>query len=396
MKKQINDTCQSLGDIWIISKGQYVEPFLPEFKERNIQGPIVEYKISELARYMLNPNQIEIKKKLIGCKISFKKSKFSRFRDALGRFLPRGLKKFVALETVKQETLFSDAQNNIPVPDDENLASHVKKIKDILRGYDFPITRLSQIDINTISDITGICDDHGGNTSFLRLHGDIEEKRKYIYKFLLKDVGVFIPSAYMAKGLFEMRGFDFQSIDPEKYFRLIKIKDNHGVRYCVIGSNNMIDFWVVDNNLMKSLHIFEQSVQADYRLKRALEQCVAGETRPLKLFFNNQLEINYSKTNIPRAYKQILSNHPIKSEEKNKVVASLLQFQFGIAFNSISKAGAGDKELCTNISVMHNIKALEQIKNDLPWLYSKIEKNVCSSEAGRFYLLDSIKGYHNG
>jgi len=116
----------------------------------------------------------------------------------------------------------------------------------------------------------------------------------------------------------------------------------------------------------------------------------------LKIFFNKQLEIDYSKENMPYAYKSLFNSHDIKFGEKKKVADSLKQLQLGIAFNSVSVAGAGNRKLCTNISVMHNIKALDQIKNDLPWLYSRIEERVSFSEAGRFYLLDSIRGFQNG
>ena len=39
------------------------------------------------------------------------------------------------------------------------------------------------------------------------------------------------------------------------------------------------------------------------------------------------------------------------------------------------------------------MKALEPIRNVLPNIYSEINKRVCVSDIGRFYLLDSIKGY---
>ncbi|MDY6842770.1 MAG: hypothetical protein SVW57_01575, partial [Thermodesulfobacteriota bacterium] len=52
-----------------------------------------------------------------------------------------------------------------------------------------------------------------------------------------------------------------------------------------------------------------------------------------------------------------------------------------------------EQKLFTNISVMHDFRALEPIKSELPLLYSEIDKMTSVSEAGKFYLLDSIRGW---
>jgi len=58
-------------------------------------------------------------------------------------------------------------------------------------------------------------------------------------------------------------------------------------------------------------------------------------------------------------------------------------------------AGSSEQKLCTNVSVMHEVSALEPIKNNLPELYSLINRMASVSEAGKYYLLDSIKAYRN-
>ncbi len=395
MTKQTNKPIKPPGDIWIIAKEKMREPLSEKTSGDAGVNPLEEYRISQLARYMLNPNQIEIKKKLVGCKISFKKSRACRIKEKLSKFLPNGLRKFTTDDS-NYEIVLADAGYDLPEVRDKNLGSHIRKVQDLLSRNNAVINRLLSLDVNSISDIAGICDDYGGNRSLLNLQGKLDEKIKYIYNFILKDVGVILARAYLTKGLFEMRGFDFQSYNPEKSYRLLKFSSGSGEKYSVLGPDNNIEFHVDDNSHVQMLHILEQSIRTDHKLRESLKECVRGEAKPLKIFFNKKLEIDYSKDNIPYAYKDIFSSHDIKLGEKKKVADSLKQLQLGVAFNSVSRANAGTRKLCTNISVMHNIKALDQIKNDLPWLYSKIEKRVSFSAAGRFYLLDSIRGFQNG
>jgi hypothetical protein len=41
---------------------------------------------------------------------------------------------------------------------------------------------------------------------------------------------------------------------------------------------------------------------------------------------------------------------------------------------------------------MHDLRALDPLREELPLVYSEINKRAWASEAGRFYLLDAIKG----
>jgi hypothetical protein len=44
---------------------------------------------------------------------------------------------------------------------------------------------------------------------------------------------------------------------------------------------------------------------------------------------------------------------------------------------------------------MHDFRALETIKSHLPNVYSEINKKALVSDAGKLYLLNSIRGYQN-
>ena len=59
------------------------------------------------------------------------------------------------------------------------------------------------------------------------------------------------------------------------------------------------------------------------------------------------------------------------------------------------RSESGREKLCTNISIMHDLRALDPIKQMVPQVYAEIRKRAYPSEAGRFYLLDAIKGYPN-
>ena len=74
---------------------------------------------------------------------------------------------------------------------------------------------------------------------------------------------------------------------------------------------------------------------------------------------------------------------------------SLNQMQLGIAFNYLSDTDSSDPKVFTHISVMHNVRALDPIRDKLPELFSKINQRILASDHRRFYLLDAIGGCLN-
>ena len=51
--------------------------------------------------------------------------------------------------------------------------------------------------------------------------------------------------------------------------------------------------------------------------------------------------------------------------------------------------------MMTLISVLHDLRALDVLRKKLPLVYDEIRKYVSVSEAGMFYLLDSIEGFNH-
>jgi len=94
-------------------------------------------------------------------------------------------------------------------------------------------------------------------------------------------------------------------------------------------------------------------------------------------------------------YRQVFESRQMEVTERNVVIDSLKNLQFGISLNYILKSDSGKGKLCTSMSVMHDIRALDPIKDIVPEVYTEINKRTQASEAGRFYLLDAIRGYRN-
>ena len=382
-------------DVWIISKGRHSKFDLSSIYQGACTTLVKEYRISDLARYLLNPNPIEVRKTLVGCEIHNRQHFSDRVREKIRRILPQKMHGLLKEKQGLSEVLMADHDRDALLLKDEKLKSHIKKIQMALRGADPIVKRLAKLDINETENITGICEDAGGNRSLLNLKGSIIDKIGYMENRVLKEVGVILEKAHVSDGLFEMSGFDFSLYNSKNSHRLIKFYDNGMPRYCVVGFDGKVEYWVDNINLINKMHLLEQSIKANPKFNRSLNMCTKGDAKPLRLLFKPQLEIDYSKSPLPAIYKEIFETYDIGSTGKDAVMKSLRSSQLGILFNYVPKSIDGGKKLFTNVSVMHDVKALESIKKDLPELYSIINKMSAVSEAGRYYLLDSLGGYSN-
>ena len=75
-------------DIWIISAGRESQFDLSEIDGGNVNENIREYSVSDLAFYLLNPQPIEVEKRLIGCEIHYPQGRLARMVERLKRLLP--------------------------------------------------------------------------------------------------------------------------------------------------------------------------------------------------------------------------------------------------------------------------------------------------------------------
>ncbi len=380
------------GNIWVISKGKLTNMDLSRICEGGKTETVTAYSLSELGRYLLDPNPIHVKKKLIGCEVHYYPP-FYEIKRKIRKILPKKLHGLIKDEYMPPEALLSNYVTNKAPMNDENLELHLNRVMALLRPYDPVIKRLSGLDQSKIADIVGTCQDVGGNLSYLNIQGSIDAKIDYIAEFIYKNVGVILERAYLSDGLFEMKGFDFQSYAVEKSYRLIKFVINGETKACVLGVDDKVKYWVEDVKLLHYLQLFAQLIKMNPKLNKSLKLCMTGKAEPMKLFFNQQLEINYSEANLPDIYRRVFEIHGIAPSKKSVIKRVLNHSQLGVTFNYVPLSRTSADRLFVNFSVMHNFKALEPIKDALPQVYSEIDKSASITEVGKFYLLDSFRGY---
>lgn len=381
------------GNIWIISECRNVNVDLSGIGTIPDERTLKEYKISDLAYYLLDPDPIEIKKRLIGCEIHYRKSRLTRIKEAIGKIFPPRLRRLINSNNLPPDVLISNCQLKIPSMKDSDLEAHLNKIYQLLRSYDTVTKRLPLLNHQEIAHIVGICEDVGGNLSYLKLRGANEEKIKYLANFLSTDVGVVLRKAHIADGLFELRGFDFGSYKAGNAYRLIWFLNDGKPKLGVLNREGKIDYWIDDDQLLKYMQLLEHSIKANPQLSHAFNLCRTGQAKAIKLFFNKKLEIDYSKTHFPKVYRDVFNAHNVESKQRNLVMPSLNYLLIGVSLNYVPLSDSGEDRICTHISVLHDLRALESLKNNLPQVYSEISKGAFTSEAGRFYLLDSIEDH---
>jgi hypothetical protein len=364
--------------------------------EESVDDLVREYSLSALGRYLLNPNSIEVKKKLIGGEIHYRQSRLNKIRRFIYRMLPTVLKRRRKNMPFAPEVVVSRYKLRLPVTKDPEFNAHLNHIYDQLKTYDSVTKRLAGLDPRSIFQIVGICEDVGGNYSYLKLQGSIEEKIKYLSNQITKDVGVILNKAYADDGLYELRGYDFGSYDATDAYRLCVYNSEGIQKACVLTGDNEVDFYITNMHMLKHMLLLEQSLKANPGLRNAFELCTSGQANPVKLFFNKKLEIDYSKSPLPTIYQDLLKVHKVRSNHRNLIKPILNYLQIGISLNYLLATDGHNDRMYTHISVLHDMRALEPLRKNLPRVYDSVAKHGFATEAGQFYVLDSINGYNNG
>ena len=382
-------------DIWAIRPGKYINLDNLSVLSNEFGKPIKEYHISDFTKYLLSPEPIEVNQRLIGFEVHYQQSWLSDIKTKISRILP------VKHQTQMGKPLYPPksyiARVTDPLPDlaDKNLKAHIDNLSNKLLPYSTIIKQLKGLETSRISKILGICKDLAGNRSYLNIQGDIDSQTGYLNRNLLKNVGARLNMAHIADGLFDMRGFDFSKFNYRNTHQLVKFMKDGKNRYCVMGDGDQPQYWVENSRLVSYAQLLEQSLKADKRFNHSLNECVAGKAKPQKLFFNNKLEIEYSALHMPIIYKKAIETHVLKHADQDILLNLLPSMQIGISLNFIPNSDFGERKLVTDIAVLHDLRALEPLKEKLPLLFAEIDKIAVISEAGRFYLLDSIRGYQN-
>jgi len=376
-----------MQDIWIISSIPKRDG-VSQISEI-IGADVSEYRISDLAQYLLNPDPVVLEERVIGCKIIYK-TRGTGISGLLKRIFKKKDTTYPQIEE-----MITPMKTPDPEFEDQHLNHHLRKILSIIRPFDPVRKNLSSIDLNSIEDIIPLCEDISKNRHAIDLKGSLREKANYVLDNLCRYVRVSFNRSYLMNGLFELRGYDFSSFDPEKYYKIIKVREGTGYRFCVMSPEGRTLYWIDDNNLVNYLHIFQQAIDEDPSMKEAIHLCMRGEAIALKLFFSRQQDKSYSERYLPRIYRDLLNNLNLRPDELRNITDILNNNQNIVSFNYILTKGALRNKLFTTVSIMHDIRALEPIKHKLPEIYNRIEEIARPSDVGRLYLLDSLRGYQD-
>jgi len=368
---------------WIITEGKPVRLDPIEFDPEAQKGLVKEYRISEIGRYLLNPGPIEIRKRLVGCEAH-------RTPSALSRMLQR-VPGWSKTRQRKPEVLLSGFKLKIPAFKDPDLDAHFKKIVDELRGFDPFAKKLARLDSRSLSQLIGICEDIGGY-SYLKLQGSNDDKVRYLSSHTGRPVRVTIHRAQISDGLFELRAFPATGFNPGHSFRLYAYSRDGKPAACVLTGIGSLDFRLPDPQAVKYLSLLEQVLSTSSEFRRCFDACVAGRCRPVRLFFNRQLEVDYSKANLPEIYRNILRRSETVPSSGNLVKPMLNYLQVAVSLSYLPSPGNPDQRLFTHVCILHDLRALEPLRKSLPELYAEMSQRAFSSEAGRYYILDSITG----
>ncbi len=383
------------NDIWVIRPGKYINLDKLSGLSNEFGKPIKEYQISDFAKYLLSPQPIEVNQRLIGFEVHYQQSWLYNIKNKISRILPAKYQAQMDRPVYPPKSYIAKVPDPIPDLADKNFKAHIDNLNNKLLPYSIIIKQLKGLETSRISKILGICKDLAGNRSYLNIQGDIDSQTNYLNRNLLKNVGARLDMAHIADGLFDIRGFDFSKFNYRNIHRLIKFMKDGKSRYCVMGVKDQPQYWVKSSRLISYAQLLEQSLRADIRFKLSLNKCVAGKAKPQKLFFNNKLEIEYSAVHMPRIYQKAIETCALKHTDQDILLNLLPLMQIGISLNFIPDSDCGEHKLVTDIAVLHDLRALEPLKEKLPQLFAEIDKIAVISDAGKFYLLDSIRGYQN-
>lgn len=372
---------------WIISSGRDTKFAInrPGFEQAITTAS--EYRVSALGRYLIAPEPITVERRLVGCEVHWKRSSHQRF-------IPKFIRSLLGMPTdpLPILELTIDAPYAFSNISDKDLYSHIKSVEDKLRSFDGMCQALANIDLSQVAGIVGICQDRAGVRSRLTISGDPKIQLEYVRKYAANDVPIRLERSYIADGLFELQGFDATRWDFGSVHALVCMNHQDTARACVLNEDHTIAFWLDDPKMVGYLQLFEYCLQTNRQMRESLGQCFAGNAAPMRLMFNQALEIDYAKAQLPEIFHEIVKDCDQQVHMTQAIKKSLNRLQLGVSLNSFINQGESDGALCTDVSVLQEVRALEPVREQFPEIFHAVTQQATQGEAGRFYLLDSIRG----
>ncbi len=377
--------------IWIITPGAYTDFDVAALGIKARPKRVMEYGLSDIGRYLLQPGSIEVENQLVGCECDLVSTSGRRVRQALGRlFIKRPPNRDNA--AINKKTFLARNVVKIPSLKDRQLAGHVEHLRGMLQPLDPVLPEIADLNLAQLADIRGVCQDEAGHRTLLTLKGSLAEKHQYVLDHLLKPVRTTLASVHIADGLFEMRGWRSSLFMGKRRHRLLRFHVDGKFFACLLNAKDRMAFWINDLKNLHRMVLLQQAVDTSPPLAEAFNQCLADEARPMRLMFNPNLDIDYTHSRIPQVYKDIFSSLELDIEVRRSVMRSLNHHQLGVSFSYVTQEGFGDPLPITNISVMHDLKALEPLRTGAPQVFAAINQRATVSEAGKYYLLENISG----
>ncbi|MBL0712145.1 MAG: hypothetical protein JJV98_00460 [Desulfosarcina sp.] len=377
--------------VWIITQGSYTDIDVASLGIEAKPKKVMAYGLSDIGRYLIHPGPIEVENQLVGCECDLMLTGSGKVRQSLGRLAAWRHKE--SAETTGSRRVYL-ARNAVKIPalKDRQLAGHVERLRGMLQPLDPVFQEIAAIDPQKMADIRGICEDEAGHRTLLTLKGDLATRQQYILDNLLKPVRTTLKSVHLAEGLFEMRGWNTSLFLSSRIHRLLRFHVDGKFFACLLNSNDRLAFWINDIKHLHRVVLLQQALDNSTQLAGAFNRCLTDKARPMRLMFNRNLDIDYTRNRIPQVYKELFRTLDLDIEMRRNVIRSLNHRQLGVSFSYVEQEGFGDPRPITNISVMHDIKALEPLRSGAPQVYAAISRRATISEAGKYYLLEDIRG----
>lgn len=378
--------------IWVISDGKYTDLDLSDFLSEAGRVTAKEYRISELARYLLEPGPVEVRKRIVGCEVHEKSPRAGALRRAAAKILPRRLARRFTPEPPAPRILLSSSSADRPALSDIHLEAYLKSLANELLPFDPLMAKIRQVDAGRVSQVRGLCEDAGGNLSYIDIEGGPADQIDYVCRSLYGDAALTLASARVEDGVFEMGGFDFENFKPARSYRLLTFLRGKRAKSIVQDDLGRTLFFVDDPKLVRQLQLLDASVREDNRLAQSLALCTEGRARALKLIFNHELGVDYTREHLPRTFREVLSTVRVGQNEIDAALATVNRMQCSISFSCMVREDGERDRMQTSLSVMHDVRALEDVREAAPRLYREVVKRARMTDAGNYYLLDAIQG----
>jgi len=123
---------------------------------------------------------------------------------------------------------------------------------------------------------------------------------RYLTSHVGRDVRVTIHRAHVSEGLFELRGFSAAGFNPAHVFKLL-VYSRCGQPALACSVPRHPDFRLPDPHTAKYAILLENILKFCTEFRKVFEACFRGGARPVRLFFNRQIEVDYSKANLPES-----------------------------------------------------------------------------------------------